>query len=81
MTLILGQVSLVSDTVQNICKDQFGSWITGCVELIALIGACLDVFWFDPLKAIHIAWQRASVSCQIAVQIFTRMLEMPKFFR
>ena len=46
--MILGQVSLRSETVQTMCKDQFGSWITGCVEVIALIGACLDVFWFDP---------------------------------
>jgi hypothetical protein len=46
--MILGQVSLSGGTVQTMCKDQFGNWITGCVELIALIGACLDVFWFDP---------------------------------
>jgi hypothetical protein len=79
--MILGQVELRSETVQTMCKDQFGSWITGCVELIALVGACLDVFWFDPLKTIHIAWRRASVSCQIDFQVFITMLEMPSFFR
>jgi hypothetical protein len=63
------------------CNDQFGNWITGCVEVIALIGACLDVFWFDPLKWIPIAWRRASVCFQIAFQLSFRMLEMPSFFR
>ena len=55
--MILGQVSLLSDTVQTMCKDQFGTWITGCVEVIALVGACLDVFWFDPPQMIHIPWR------------------------
>jgi len=79
--MILGQVALLSDTVQTMCIDQFGNWITGSVEVIALAGACVDVFWFAPLKRIHIAWRRASVSRQIASQVFIRMLEMPSFFR
>jgi len=79
--MVLGQVSLLSDTVQTMCKDQFGNWIIGCVEVIALVGAFLDVFWFDPLRRILIAWRCASVSCQIAFQVFIRMLEMPSFFR
>jgi len=80
MTMIPGQVSLSGGTVQTMCKDQFGNWVTGCVEVIALVGACLDVFWFDPLKRILIAWRRVSVSSQIAFQVYIRMLEMPSFF-
>ena len=48
LTQSLGQVSLLSETVQTMCEDQFGSWIIGVVDVIALVGACLDVFWFDP---------------------------------
>jgi len=40
-----GQVSLRSEKVETMCDDQFGIFQ---VELIALVGACLDVFWFDP---------------------------------
>ena len=48
LTKSLGQVSLLSETVQTMCEDQFGSWIIGVVDVVALVGACLDVFWFDP---------------------------------
>ena len=44
---MLGQVSLLSETVKTMCGDQFGTWRIGLVEVIALVGACLDVFWFD----------------------------------
>ena len=30
------------------CEDQFGTWIIGVVDVVALVGACLDVVWFDP---------------------------------
>lgn len=57
LTKSLGQVSLLSETVQTMCNEQFGTWKIGVVDVIALVGACLDVFWFDPLQMIHIPWR------------------------
>jgi hypothetical protein len=57
LNMLLGQVSLLSESVQTMCNDQFGTWAIGVVDVIALVGACLDVFWFDPPKMIDIDWR------------------------